>query len=575
MPYRNDRGFSLVEIAIVLVIIGIIAVIVIPAILSGIESQRRGLVKDDVTSLKNEIIGYAVVNKNLPDVLSALGRSQDRWGNNWQFEFDQDLADTGDICAGGFVDANDNLAVNLYKGDTQFEPVNGTAFVIWSPGPNRQNQMIVDNSTNPREVNLFQSGLRPTGTYGSVTLTGGEPEIDDVYEYVTTNALRAQVCTGSASQFLGGPTAPTGADVVLTAVNAGTDFVDEGSAGTGNVRNNGDGSITLGEEATADADNPDGEGDTSTCLWYNGVLPGNYCDGSGDCEFRDGLRAFFMFNSTIADTSADSDDRRGGLIFAMITSTGTDGGDNDLDSCGRHGPDMGYADYRNVSEFANRVQFPKIGVELDYQVNAGTAETSTNDKGDPATGNHLALVTWGSHPNNLGGDQDPQGGVYYWNTHNMHGSGRNPASVFELSALAGGNETGYEDARTHWIRLEVERWGEDVAGSDNFVVNCFDLPADCNANDGRASEYYVWVWSGDEDEGGSAASDLSTTYRVPLAAQYLRIDNATVNMPSFLDSLMSNVQVGFTYGNNQNDAYANGVNIFNFGINFGIKGDPS
>lgn len=61
-----QSGFSLVEMAIVLTIVGILLAGLLPTLSSQIEQQRRSETRKQLEEIKDALVGYAVINGNLP-----------------------------------------------------------------------------------------------------------------------------------------------------------------------------------------------------------------------------------------------------------------------------------------------------------------------------------------------------------------------------------------------------------------------------------------------------------------------------------------------------------------------------
>lgn len=65
-PHRTQTGFSLVEMAIVLAIVGLLLAGLLPTISSQIEQQRRNETRKYMDEVRDALLGYAVTNKRLP-----------------------------------------------------------------------------------------------------------------------------------------------------------------------------------------------------------------------------------------------------------------------------------------------------------------------------------------------------------------------------------------------------------------------------------------------------------------------------------------------------------------------------
>ena len=157
---RNDcPGFSLIEMAIVLIILGILATVLIPPLVSSVKYEKRAENKDALNSLKLSIIGYAKANKEyLPSSLNGTEfPSKDIWGRDYEYK----NALNGKIC-------NDaTVSTDFLKVDDAMVP--NVAFALASHG--RLN------------------GAENNAEYNSTWDFSGAKH-DDIYEYVTLYQLK-------------------------------------------------------------------------------------------------------------------------------------------------------------------------------------------------------------------------------------------------------------------------------------------------------------------------------------------------------------------------------------------------
>lgn len=94
MQHKKQRGFTLIEIMVVVIILGILGAIAIPEFLDRPDEARAAKAKQDVRAFEGALSLYKLDNFSYPDTgqgLSALqGRymkriPQDPWGNEYQY----------------------------------------------------------------------------------------------------------------------------------------------------------------------------------------------------------------------------------------------------------------------------------------------------------------------------------------------------------------------------------------------------------------------------------------------------------------------------------------------------------
>lgn len=65
-PLRHENGFSLLEMAIVLAIVGLLLAGLLPTLSGQMDQQRRNETEDQLDEVKEALIGYALINGRLP-----------------------------------------------------------------------------------------------------------------------------------------------------------------------------------------------------------------------------------------------------------------------------------------------------------------------------------------------------------------------------------------------------------------------------------------------------------------------------------------------------------------------------
>jgi general secretion pathway protein G len=102
MKKRNQKGFSLIELLVVLVILGLLAGLVLPNVMGKLGSAKFKAAKSGVTVLQAGIDSYALDVGQLPESLEELveqpGNAEfwggpyikrqmlkDPWGNDWVY----------------------------------------------------------------------------------------------------------------------------------------------------------------------------------------------------------------------------------------------------------------------------------------------------------------------------------------------------------------------------------------------------------------------------------------------------------------------------------------------------------
>jgi general secretion pathway protein G len=105
----RERGFTLIEIMVVVVIIGLLAAVIVPTVISKVDEARVAKAKQDIQSLETALTMFRLDNSKYPTTeqgLAALSAqptdpsikhwrpggylqrvSKDPWGNDYQYVY--------------------------------------------------------------------------------------------------------------------------------------------------------------------------------------------------------------------------------------------------------------------------------------------------------------------------------------------------------------------------------------------------------------------------------------------------------------------------------------------------------
>lgn len=448
----SRKGFTLVETAVVLVVMGTIAAILVPTLVSIVKRGKVTEARDVLYAVRDEIIGYAEAHNNtIPDALDKLGNPQDPWGRSLRYWRDDDAV-ASDVC-----NNFDSTALTYITRDN--ETVSDIVFVLASDGPDHSEDVTLGNHTD-----------------------AVDPD-DDLLLYVTLYHLQAVLCDPASFNDISG----NGTFIDFEDF-ADYSFIvsdnDEDISGTGVVVNS-DNTITLGFP-----DGSEARGDTYGCIWYAGSL-GNCAN--GDCEFGDGFKAFFTFN---ASTVGDSNFLADGFTFSVISAAS-----NSLSSCGGYGSTLGYSSTSGAGSNADAGEYPfvnppKIAVEFDFH-------TSSQFHDPPFNDDHLGILYWGDDGTSMLPDSwgswktDEDYDAYRGGDDNDHDpdiieSGNPlPPDYVPLKDLNDNGSVSYN------VRIEISRTDNDD-GTGNYTTqvwfDCKDC-SDMNASGTNATSFNCTEYS--------------------------------------------------------------------------------
>lgn len=434
---KKGHAFTLIEMALILILFGVILSTTLPKLLSDIKTDKARKSKDTVVMARDELVGYVLVNRKLPSpdltganpaVPNVIRARSDAWGQPLTYILPNANAtggtlDNDDICAF----AETELAVTTPGATT-----NDVVFIVSSKGLNG-----LDDIAGIGGTTITHS------SFGAASTTNPGSEYDDVIEFVTLDYLQSQFDCSTYTP----PSPPATGNINFD--NIGTDFAAPTSSSTAS----GNGVITTTSGATPSVVmlNPAaGTGTEGGCLWYQGTAGTCVVDDSnkgGVCQLGTGFRTYFKYDLS---TSPD-----GGVSFAIpavkLDGIANNGNNDNLDTiCGAYNEEyIGYASTTG----SNSIQSPKLGVEFDLKRHA-----AANDPAAPPTqasnSNHFAVIFWGDASETPTNQDD--------NRHGAGSSPQNPSNTTPNTTTVPQTDGIFHDTPTKWLettgefRMELE-----------------------------------------------------------------------------------------------------------------------
>ena len=189
---NNSRGFTLIELSIVLVILGLIIGTIAPLFVTMSKKNKLSEGQQIVRTARDEIKGEIVRSRVLPTDMSNVGHSIDPWQNSLVYIPAANLAGQ-DICtwlAGG---GNQTGLAVCIDGDCAGAKKGNVAFIVASMGSNFNRQMEAsanhDANGADQEVRLYGYGAQLDQYTVAPDFNRPADQFDDIVEYVTASEL--------------------------------------------------------------------------------------------------------------------------------------------------------------------------------------------------------------------------------------------------------------------------------------------------------------------------------------------------------------------------------------------------
>ncbi len=182
-PARDPAAFTLLELAVVLTILGLLFVLVAPMVFDSIQRTRTTRARQELEALRNEVLGYVALHHALPGRDAPPVRVKDPWDNWYIYVPAPGLVPAGaqtglPICSAPAEEelARADLQISTGPESTGGETITRVAFLLASQGPSQD----PDNHYQQANPILLKEG----------------PRRDDMALYVTFYQLLHLACSG-------------------------------------------------------------------------------------------------------------------------------------------------------------------------------------------------------------------------------------------------------------------------------------------------------------------------------------------------------------------------------------------
>lgn len=208
----TNRGFSLLEMAVVLAIVGLLIAGLLPNLTSQIEQQRRTETRKQLADIQQALLGFAIINGRLPcpttiadpanaaygeEAASCAGNpaaegylpwktlgvletdawgskrnnAGDGWGGYWRYRVDRNFANTISLSS---TFSSDALAIRDNAGNSLTSTSERPIAIVYSTGPNR----ISDgqNASFEATAGIYQSDA-PTANFDDILVWMSRPQV--------------------------------------------------------------------------------------------------------------------------------------------------------------------------------------------------------------------------------------------------------------------------------------------------------------------------------------------------------------------------------------------------------------
>ncbi len=488
--HSHPKAFTLVEIAVVIVIMGLLAALILPGVFRTIERNKLERGRSSLLELKNEVVGFVVVNKHLPDDLGRFSGRVDQWGQDVGYE----RFGTGNICTTSLPTLSvrhqrwNGAGWENYPTGPKADEIGDIAFVLVSFGQNMQQETVIPTDLVSNPIIIYDD-------LGGVVANRNP---DDIVEYVSLRELRSKACTETASSASSSPS-------FLNTVPLGTPQEPYDETGTTPTEfkpfeatlSDGTPAIIMGENSSTSSNQAARLGRYRYgCTWTEQTY--SLSAAPLNIQFRFQLYPGETDRTTVTGT-AD------GFTMTVIPAALDIGNTDDGFICGFRGSGLGYA--------GTGIPGPKMAIEFDIY--------RSDWRNDPIEGNHVALLMTQTA---ISGDSD----VGHGSNDNPACNNANPdnsACVFMYNSTTPG--------------INIPAWLEWRNCDSSSVTNCEmelvdPVEAGWNANNNRTHPYTADILiERNCNNGCTSCGDPSDMYTLITADIECIYGSTTVGDPNY------------------------------------------
>ena len=196
--WRKTSGFSLVEMAIVLAIVGLLLAGLLPSITGQIEQQRRNETRKLLDEIKDALTGYAIINGKLPCPATIVPGEADNtctsptsdhflpwktlgvpetdpWGGKWLYRVEPAFASSVPFTLTTTSSPTLDLQVRDSAGNRITTANERPLTVIYSTGPNRTPDG--QNASFETTSNATYQSDTPSQSFDDITIWISRPQL--------------------------------------------------------------------------------------------------------------------------------------------------------------------------------------------------------------------------------------------------------------------------------------------------------------------------------------------------------------------------------------------------------------